>query len=60
MLPIASITKLMTAMVMLERGLNLEQRVAISDEDYDLRQGHALAAAARAPCSRATSCCCSR
>jgi len=38
-LPIASITKLMTAMVILDAGLNLEQRVAISDEDYDLLKG---------------------
>jgi D-alanyl-D-alanine endopeptidase (penicillin-binding protein 7) len=38
-LPIASITKLMTAMVILDAGLNLEQRVAISDEDYDLVKG---------------------
>ena len=35
-LPIASITKLMTAIVILDAGLNLEQRVVISDEDYDL------------------------
>jgi D-alanyl-D-alanine endopeptidase (penicillin-binding protein 7) len=32
-LPIASITKLMTALVALERGLDLEQRVAVSQED---------------------------
>ena len=38
-LPIASITKLMTAMVILDAGLNLEQRVAISDEDYDSVKG---------------------
>ena len=38
-LPIASITKLMTAMVILDAGLNLEQRVAISGEDYDLVKG---------------------
>jgi D-alanyl-D-alanine endopeptidase (penicillin-binding protein 7) len=38
-LPIASITKLMTAMVILDSGVNLEQRVAISDEDYDLVKG---------------------
>ena len=38
-LPIASITKLMTAMVILDANLNLEQRVAISDEDYDLIKG---------------------
>jgi D-alanyl-D-alanine endopeptidase (penicillin-binding protein 7) len=38
-LPIASITKLMTAIVILDGGLNLEQRVAISDEDYDLVKG---------------------
>jgi serine-type D-Ala-D-Ala endopeptidase (penicillin-binding protein 7) len=38
-LPIASITKLMTAMVVLDANLNLEQRVVISDEDYDLVKG---------------------
>ena len=38
-LPIASITKLMTAMVILDANLDLEQRVAISDEDYDLVKG---------------------
>ena len=38
-LPIASITKLMTAMVILDSGVNLEQRVAISDEDYDFVKG---------------------
>jgi len=38
-LPIASITKLMTAMVILDANLNLEQRVAISDEDYDFVKG---------------------
>ncbi|MEO8143743.1 MAG: D-alanyl-D-alanine endopeptidase [Betaproteobacteria bacterium] len=38
-LPIASITKLMTAMVILDAGINLEQRVAISDEDYDVVKG---------------------
>jgi len=38
-LPIASITKLMTAVVILDAGLSLEQRVAVSDEDYDLVKG---------------------
>ena len=38
-LPIASITKLMTAIVILDAGLNLEQRIAISDEDYDHLKG---------------------
>src|SRR5262245_20587246 len=38
-LPIASITKLMTAIVILDAGLNLEQRVAVSDEDYDFVKG---------------------
>lgn len=33
--PIASITKLMTAMVVLDRGLNMHERVTISDEDMD-------------------------
>jgi serine-type D-Ala-D-Ala endopeptidase (penicillin-binding protein 7) len=38
-LPIASITKLMTAMVVLDRGLELEDRVVISSEDMDLLKG---------------------
>ncbi len=38
-LPIASITKLMTAMVVLDRGLDLEDRVVISTEDMDQLKG---------------------
>ena len=38
-LPIASITKLMTAIVILDAGLDLEQRVVISGEDYDHVKG---------------------
>jgi D-alanyl-D-alanine endopeptidase (penicillin-binding protein 7) len=38
-LPIASITKLMTAIVVLDSGINLEQRVVISGEDYDMLKG---------------------
>jgi D-alanyl-D-alanine endopeptidase (penicillin-binding protein 7) len=38
-LPIASITKLMTAMVILDSGVSLDQRVAISSEDNDLVKG---------------------
>jgi len=38
-LPIASITKLMTAMVILDAGVDLEQRVVISGEDNDLVKG---------------------
>lgn len=37
--PIASITKLMTAMVILDRGLDLQQRVVLSREDVDHRKG---------------------
>jgi len=37
--PIASITKLMTAMVVLDRGMDLSQRVVISAEDVDLVKG---------------------
>ena len=37
--PIASITKLMTAMVILDRGLDLEQRVVLSREDIDSFKG---------------------
>jgi D-alanyl-D-alanine endopeptidase (penicillin-binding protein 7) len=33
--PIASITKLMTAMVTLDRGLDLQERVVVSSEDVD-------------------------
>jgi len=37
--PIASITKLMTAMVILDRGLDLDQRIVISREDTDSLKG---------------------
>jgi serine-type D-Ala-D-Ala endopeptidase (penicillin-binding protein 7) len=37
--PIASITKLMTAMVILDRGVDLQQRVVLSREDVDTRKG---------------------
>jgi serine-type D-Ala-D-Ala endopeptidase (penicillin-binding protein 7) len=37
--PIASITKLMTAMVTLDRGLDLEQRIVLSGEDVDSLKG---------------------
>ena len=37
--PIASITKLVTAMVILDRGLDLEQRIVVSREDVDRRKG---------------------
>lgn len=38
-LPIASITKLMTAIVLLERGLDMDARVVISADDQDLVKG---------------------
>src|SRR5688572_18195901 len=37
--PIASITKLVTAMVILDRGLDLEQRIVVSREDVDRKKG---------------------
>src|ERR687895_337538 len=37
--PIASITKLVTAMVILDRGLDLEQRIVLSREDVDTVKG---------------------
>jgi len=37
--PIASITKLMTAMVLLDRGLDMEQRIVVSREDVDRVKG---------------------
>jgi D-alanyl-D-alanine endopeptidase (penicillin-binding protein 7) len=37
--PIASITKLMTAMVILDRGLDLEQRIVLSRDDGDSLKG---------------------
>jgi serine-type D-Ala-D-Ala endopeptidase (penicillin-binding protein 7) len=37
--PIASITKLLTAMVILDRGLDLEQRIVVSRDDLDRRKG---------------------
>jgi D-alanyl-D-alanine endopeptidase (penicillin-binding protein 7) len=38
-LPIASITKLMTAMVLLDRGLDLRQRIVIGAEDVEGTRG---------------------
>ena len=38
-LPIASITKLMTAMVIIDRGLDLEDRIVLSRADVDTRKG---------------------
>jgi D-alanyl-D-alanine endopeptidase (penicillin-binding protein 7) len=38
-LPIASITKLMTAMVVLDAGLDLQEVITISDEDVDWLKG---------------------
>lgn len=37
--PIASITKLMTAMVVLDRQLDLDQRIVVSREDIDTMKG---------------------
>jgi D-alanyl-D-alanine endopeptidase (penicillin-binding protein 7) len=37
--PIASITKLMTAMVTLDRDLDLQQRIVVSEDDIDLLKG---------------------
>jgi len=37
--PIASITKLMTAIVTIDRGVDLEESVVLSKEDVDLRKG---------------------
>ena len=37
--PIASITKLMTAMIILDRGLDLEQRIVVSRDDVDTVKG---------------------
>ena len=37
--PIASITKLMTAMVTLDRGLDMHQRIVLSGEDVDAIKG---------------------
>ena len=37
--PIASITKLMSAMVVLDRGLDLGQRIVLSHEDVDALKG---------------------
>ena len=48
-LPIASITKLMTAMVILDRGLDLEQR------DRDQRRGHDASRARARACAPARS-----
>src|SRR5213596_1677402 len=37
--PIASITKLMTAMVILDRGLDMDQRIVLSRQDIDTLNG---------------------
>ena len=37
--PIASITKLMTAMVTLDRGIDMQQRIVVSSEDVDSLKG---------------------
>ncbi|MDW8469056.1 MAG: serine hydrolase [Burkholderiales bacterium] len=37
--PIASLTKLMTALVIVESGVDLAQRVVISEEDFDTLKG---------------------
>ena len=37
--PIASITKLMTAMVIIDRGLDLDARIVVSREDVDWKKG---------------------
>src|SRR5881394_796973 len=37
--PIASITKLMTAMVILDRGLDMDQRIVLSRQDVDSLKG---------------------
>lgn len=47
-LPIASITKLMTALVVLERRLDLEQSVAISREDFSATHNSRVRARLRA------------
>src|ERR1044071_7036089 len=36
--PIASITKLMTAMVIIDRGLDLDARIVVSREDVDWKK----------------------
>ena len=38
-MPIASITKLMTAMVLLDSGVDMQQRVVVSRQDIDHRKG---------------------
>jgi len=44
--PIASITKLMTAMVIIDRGLDLDARIVVSREDVDWKKGSRSAARA--------------
>ena len=38
-LPIASITKLMTALVVVESGLSLDEKLTVTDEDKDTEKG---------------------
>ena len=54
--PIASITKLMTAMVVLDAKLPMDEAIEITAEDIDLAEEHALAPADRQRTSAATTC----
>ena len=58
--PIASLTKLMTAMVTLDAGLPLDEPIAIDMDDFDYPQGHAARGCGWAPSCRGAKCCASR
>ena len=58
--PIASLTKLMTAIVTLDAGLPLDEPIAIDMDDLDYLKGTHVAAAAWAPSCRGAKCCASR
>ncbi len=47
-LPIASITKLMTAIVVLDAGQPLDELLTVTKDDVDSREGQPLAPAASA------------
>ena len=57
MLPIASITKLMTALVVTEANLPLDEMITITDDDIDTEKGSRSRLQGRHRSCRAATCC---
>ena len=58
--PIASITKLMTAMVVLDSKEPMTDQIEVTDEDRDYEKNTRFASVGWAWCCRVTTCCTSR